>query len=71
MAVNTGAKQFRKVDVDQFDDDRFEDETGDGSTAVGPNGSEVNGLLSKYPFKNHKRTKIEITFFHFHFVLIS
>ena len=50
MAVNTGAKLFRKVDVDQYDAERFTEETRDDPTDVGPNASEVNGLLAQYPF---------------------
>ncbi|XP_067940783.1 actin-related protein 2/3 complex subunit 5-like [Watersipora subatra] len=47
MSVNTGAKQFRKVDVDQYDAERFTEEHGDDPTAIGPNESEVNGLLAQ------------------------
>ncbi|KAF6021174.1 ARPC5 [Bugula neritina] len=47
MSVNTGAKLFRKVDVDQFDEERFVEDAGDDSSAVGPNESEVNNLLAQ------------------------
>lgn len=49
MAVNTGAKLFRKVDVDQYNDDIFVEDAGEESSAVGPNEGQVNGLLSQYP----------------------
>jgi len=51
MSVNTGAKLFRKVDVDQFDEERFVEDAGDDSSAVGPNESEVNNLLAQYPLQ--------------------
>lgn len=52
MSVNTGAKQFRKVDVDQYDEERFEDDTGDDNSVDGPNDGEVNTLLGQYPFQH-------------------
>lgn len=51
MSINTGAKQFRKVDVDQFDEERFVEDASEDSSVSGPNESEVNALLSQYPFK--------------------
>ena len=50
MAVNTGAKQFRKVDVDQYDEERFVEDAADDNSVVGPNDGEVNTLLAQYPF---------------------
>ena len=54
MAKNTGASKFRKVDVDQFDDDKFVDDSeidADGG-AQGANDAEVNNLLAQYPLDN-------------------
>jgi len=47
MSKNTGAKGFRKVDVDQFDEDRFVDQEEDDLGEQGPNEAEVNSLLTK------------------------
>ncbi|XP_041369419.1 actin-related protein 2/3 complex subunit 5-like [Gigantopelta aegis] len=46
MSKNTGASKFRKVDVDQYDEDKFQDEETDVAEQ-GPNESEVNTLLSQ------------------------
>lgn len=47
MSKNTGASKFRKVDVDQFDEDRFVDQEEEDQGEQGPNEGEVNGLLAK------------------------
>ncbi|CAG5133806.1 unnamed protein product [Candidula unifasciata] len=49
MAKNTGSSKFRKVDVDQYDEDRYEDDIID-AVEEGPNEIEVNNLLQRYPF---------------------
>lgn len=46
MAKNTGASKFRKVDVDQYDEDKFQDEDTE-VTDQGPNDAEVNNLLAQ------------------------
>ncbi|XP_067661675.1 actin-related protein 2/3 complex subunit 5-like protein [Haliotis asinina] len=46
MSKNTGASKFRRVDVDQYDDDRFQDEDNDVAEQ-GPNEGEVNTLLTQ------------------------
>ncbi|KAK7502541.1 hypothetical protein BaRGS_00006116 [Batillaria attramentaria] len=48
MAKNTGASKFRKVDVDQYDEDKFQDEDIDVADQ-GPNDTEVSNLLAQYP----------------------
>jgi len=40
---------FRKVDVDQFSEEKFEEEPEQDDGVSGPNDTEVQGLLSKYP----------------------
>lgn len=50
MSKNTGASKFRRVDVDQYDDDRFQDEDND-VTEQGPNEGEVTTLLTQYPLQ--------------------
>ncbi|XP_021354990.1 actin-related protein 2/3 complex subunit 5-like [Mizuhopecten yessoensis] len=47
MSKNTGASKFRKVNVDQFDEDLYEDEEDDQEVDVGPNEGEVNTLLAQ------------------------
>ncbi|XP_069121208.1 actin-related protein 2/3 complex subunit 5-A-like [Argopecten irradians] len=47
MAKNTGASKFRKVDVDQFDEDKYVDEDDDQEVDVGPNEGEINALLAQ------------------------
>lgn len=52
MAKNTGASRFRKVDVDQYDDDKYMDDTevdSDLPDAQGANDAEVNNFLAQYP----------------------
>lgn len=50
MAKNTGASKFRRVDVDQFDDDKFVDDADtEAESAEGANDAEVNNLLAQYP----------------------
>lgn len=52
MAKNTGASKFRKVDVDQYDDDKFVDDSevdADSGDSQGVNDAEVNNLLAQYP----------------------
>lgn len=46
MSKNTGSCKFRKVDVDQFDEDKYQDELTEDQAEQGPNVSEVTNLLS-------------------------
>ncbi|XP_005100195.1 actin-related protein 2/3 complex subunit 5-A [Aplysia californica] len=53
MAKNTGSSKFRKVDVDQYDEDRFVDADEDGDQGdQGPNESEVNSLLTRDKYQD-------------------
>lgn len=45
MSKNTGASQFRKVDVDQFDEDKFVDDAAEDANDVVAD-AEVNKLLT-------------------------
>ncbi|XP_059173822.1 actin-related protein 2/3 complex subunit 5-B-like [Physella acuta] len=49
MAKNTSSSKFRKVDVDQFDEDRFKDDEDGEISGVdqGPNETEINNLLAR------------------------
>lgn len=54
MAKNTFSSAFRKIDVDQYNEDNFEeDEIDSGTTAVGPDENEITKLLTQYPFTIH------------------
>jgi len=45
MSKNTATAQFRKVDVDQLDEDRYQDEQIDETGESGPNESDIQSLL--------------------------
>lgn len=46
MAKNTGDNKFRRVDVDQYNEDNYVDEFQEDSGDQGPNESEVQSLLN-------------------------
>lgn len=52
MAKNTSSSAFRKLDVDQCNEDIYrEEEQGElQSPPVGPDESEVTSLLNQYPY---------------------
>lgn len=50
MAKNTSSSAFRKIDVDQYCEDNFKEDDGDQGGPTGPDETEVNNLLQKYPF---------------------
>lgn len=55
MAKNTMSSAFRKIDVDQFNEDNFKEddkeEKEEPATLRGPDESEVQPLLNQYPFQ--------------------
>lgn len=53
MSKNTANSAFRKIDVDQYNEDNYkEDEGGDPqSPPIGITESEITNLLNQYPFQ--------------------
>lgn len=47
MSKNTRNTAFRKVDVDQFEEEKYEEELVSDEGVTGPNDTEVQSLLSK------------------------
>ena len=43
---------FRKVDVDQYEEEQYEDDVKADNGATGPNEAEVNAFLAKYPLRS-------------------
>ncbi|XP_071947409.1 actin-related protein 2/3 complex subunit 5-C-like [Antedon mediterranea] len=61
MSKNTGSSMFRKVDVDEFDENKFQDDQVEGQDSSGPDESEIQRLLNKYPlFCMHKKLGLVI-----------
>ena len=54
MSKNTGATRFRKINVDEFDENNFQDDLGDEVTAGGPDEKKVNDFIFAYPFSVNK-----------------
>lgn len=51
MAKNTSSSAFRKIDVDQYNEDNFKEDETDSSSQLGPDENEITKLLAKYPFQ--------------------
>ena len=52
MAKNTSSSAFRKIDVDQYNEDNYKDEEPGEPTSpsIGPDEREISTLLNQYPF---------------------
>ena len=52
MSKNTANSAFRKIDVDQYNEDNYkEEECGESqSPPVGPDEKEITNFLNQYPF---------------------
>lgn len=47
MAKNTFSSAFRKIDVDQYNEDNFKEDDTDLGGPVGPDENEITGLLNQ------------------------
>lgn len=52
MAKNTSSSAFRKIDIDQYNEDNFRDDEAEQSIPTGPDEGEVCALLNQYPFQS-------------------
>ncbi|KAH9360440.1 hypothetical protein HPB48_003054 [Haemaphysalis longicornis] len=55
MSKNTESSAFRKIDIDQYNEDNYKEEEGldAQSPPAGPDEQEVNHLLNQYPLWPH------------------
>jgi len=53
MSENTRSSAFRKIDVDQFNENFKEDEPENQSTTAIPDESEITTMINQYPFIIH------------------
>lgn len=51
MAKNTWSSAFRKIDVDQFNEDNFREDDAEQAGPPGPDEAVVQGLLAQYPLQ--------------------
>lgn len=64
MSKNNVSSDFRKTDIDEFDENKFVDEDDGGENQGGPDEAEVDGFLRQYPY-------MASSFFSFFFSLRS
>lgn len=49
MSKSSQSSKFRKVDIDELDENKFQDDGDEDSGQSGPDEGEVNNLLMQYP----------------------
>ena len=56
MAKNTFSSAFRKIDVDQYNEDNYreEEQAELQSAPVGADEAEIMALMNQYPYSNYK-----------------